>query len=250
MRLLRLSEVGQTTENSVFRYSVTRPALLAFVLIATGGALVTTQVAGRTGPGYLAGYLVVVLLVCLILVRRIILARLRPSNWLAQIARDGVFIQFRSYFNYHLPSDDLTVVFIPFSDIRSARLIRERVTIPDEDGYRHEYRRLVELELAGDFDALSAALKAEAAKPGPRENTWYGTTSSLYKHYPVRIACPPFLQVEWAAVPSAAKFLGALQPFTTISPPVAVSEDLADFGKLSRQEQEKRLRELTAGDGQ
>ena len=40
------------------------------------------------------------------------------------------------------------------------------------------------------------------------------------------------------------KFLEALRPFITISPAVAVSEDLANFGNLSRDEQERRLREL------
>jgi len=104
-------------------------------MIGAGCALAITEIAGRTGPAYyLACYLVLVLLVCLMLMRRILLARLRPSNWLAQIASDGVFIQFRSYLNYQLPADDLTVVFISFSDIRATRLVRERVTIPDEDG--------------------------------------------------------------------------------------------------------------------
>ena len=245
MRLLRLSEVGQNNKHCVFRYSIARPAAVGLVMIGAGCALAMTEITGPTGPAYyLACYLVLVLLICLMLMRRMLLARLRPSNWLAQIANDGVLIQFRSYLNYHLPADDRTVVFVRFSDIRAARFVRERVTIPDEEGYSYQYHRLVELELAADLTPLSQALAGEATKPAPKERAWYGTTSTLYKHYPVRIVCTSFLQIEWTAVPGAVKFLEALRPFIAISPPVAVSEDLANFGNLSRDEQEKRLREL------
>jgi hypothetical protein len=218
---------------------------VALAVIAVCGALVLTEWGRRTGSAYyLTCYVFGVLVVCLILMRRVFLARLRPSSWLAQTAADGVYFQFRSYLNYHLPADDLTVVFIPYSDIRSAHLVRERAMIPDEDGYTVRYRRMVELELAGDSTPLSKALAAEAMKPAPREKTWYGTTSTLYHHYPVQIACAPFLQVEWAVVPAAASFLEILRPHTTIAAPVVVSEDLAQFGNLSREEQERRLREL------
>jgi len=91
---------------------------------------------------------------------------------------------------------------------------------------------------------LSKALAAEPAKPAPREKTWYGNTSTLYKHYPVRMVCSPFLQVEWSVVPHATSFLDALRPYTTIAPPVVVSEDFLHIGDLSRPEQEKRLHEL------
>ena len=55
---------------------------------------------------------------------------------------------------------------------------------------------------------------------------------------------PPFLQVEWSAVPGANAFLEALRPYTSIAPPVVVSEDFANIGSLAREEQERRLREL------
>jgi hypothetical protein len=62
---------------------------------------------------------------------------LRPSNWLARVRNDGLFIQFRSYLNYHLPADALTVFFIPYQEIRSARLVRERTKIRTTMGFLH-----------------------------------------------------------------------------------------------------------------
>jgi hypothetical protein len=245
MQLLTLSEVPASKETRVFRYSIVRPAAVALIIIGASGALAYTEIVGHAGPAYyIACYVAAVVLICLVLMRRILLARLRVTNWLAETAKDGVFLQFRSYLNYHLPADDLTIVFIPYSDIRSARLVRERAKIPDEDGFLCEYRRLVELELAGDLATLSKSLATESMKRGPQEKTWYGTTSTLYHHYPVQITAAPFLQIEWAVVPGATSFLEALRPYTAIAPPVFVAEDLANFAGLSPQDQEKRLREL------
>jgi hypothetical protein len=176
--------------------------------------------------------------------RRFLLARLRPSNWLARMRNDGLLIQFRSYLNYHLPADVLTVVFIPYQEIRSARLVRERTKIQDHDGVSTQTTRLVELELAGDLTPLSNALGIESARPAPQEKTWYGKSSTLYKHYPVRVVSSPFLRVEWPVAPSVSSFLDALRPYTTIVPPVELAEDFAQLGNLSREEQEKRLLEL------
>jgi hypothetical protein len=199
----------------------------------------------RPSAYYIAYYISGVVFLSLFLMRRLLLARLRPSNWLARMRHDGLFIQFRSYLNYHLPAEDLTVVFIPYRDIRSARLVRERAKVPDQEGGTSvRTRRLVELELAGDLVPLSKALAVESARPAPQEKTWYGKTSTLYRHYPVRMVTSPFLQVEWPVVPSATSFLDALRPYTTIVPPVELSEDFAHLDNLSRAEQEKRLQDL------
>src|SRR5712691_4016950 len=103
-----------------------------------------------TGTEYIAG----VLFLGLVLMRRFFLARLRSSNWLARMRDDGLLIQFRSYLNYHLPGGDVTVIFIPYQDIRSARLVRERTKIEAQDGTTEETCRLVELELAADLTPL------------------------------------------------------------------------------------------------
>lgn len=210
--------------------------------------MVLVEWEGRTRSAYyLAYYISGVLLLGLLLMSRFLLARLRPSNWLVRMRADGLLIQFRSYLNYHLPAGDPTVVFIPYEFIRSARLLRERTKIPDHNGASMQTRRLVELELAGDLTPLSKALAMESARPAPQEKTWYGKTSTLYGHYPVRMVSAQFLQVEWPVAPPAAKLLDALRPYTAIVPPVDLAEDFANLGNLSREEQGKRLLELDRG---
>ncbi len=242
MRLLRLSEVHPTSDGRVFRYSLARAVALALILVCIGATLV---LAGRNRSAYyIAYYVSAVLFLGILLMRRFLLARLRPSNWLAWLAIDGVFIQFRSYLNYHLPAEDFTVLFIPYREIRSARSVRESTKIQDQDGVSLDTRHLIELELAGDMAPLSQALAVELGKPVRREKTWYGSTSTLYKHYPVRLVSSKFLQAEWLVVSGAGAFLDALRPYTTIAAPVEVSEDFAHLGNLSREVQEERLREL------
>ena len=245
MRLLRLRDVQTSPVDRVFRYSPMRIGIFSLALACAAVALVLVDWEGRRRSTYYVAYYVVgVLVLGLVLMRRLVLARLRSSNWLVRMRDDGLLIQFRSYLNYHLPGEDVAVVSIPYQDIRSARLLRERTEIPAQDGNRKKTRRLVELELAGDVTPLSKAFAAESAKPGPREKTWHGNVSTLYRHYPVRMVSLPFLQVEWSVVPQATVFLDALRTHTKIAPPVAVSEDFLHIGSLSGEEQEKRLHDL------
>jgi hypothetical protein len=246
MRLLRHSELKTSSEDRVFRSSPVRATLVALALAGIGAALVLVDWEGRSASAHhVAYYIAGLIFLSLVLMRRFVLARFRPSNWLVRMSHDGLFIHFRSYLNDHFSAEDPTVVFIAYQDIRSARLVRERTTIPDAEGAAVVHaRRLVVLELTGDLEPLSKALAAELARTPPQEKTWYGHTSTLYGHYPVRIVSPPFLQMEWTVVPSASRFLDALRPYTTIAPPDAVPEDFTNLGGLSRQQQEERLREL------
>ena len=54
------------------------------------------------------------------------------------------------------------------------------------------------------------------------------------------------LQPEWSVVPSADVLLDGLRPHTRIAIPLDVSQDYAHLDTLSRDEQEKRLRDLAA----
>jgi hypothetical protein len=244
-QLHRLNDVDTSLGDRVFRYSPVRTALLCIVVACVGAASVLIDWEGRRrSAGYIAYYIAGVSFVGLVFMRRFFQARLRSSNWLVRMKSDGLLIQFRSYLNYHLPGEDVTVIFIPYRDIQSARMVLERAKIESEDGTTQQTRRLVEFDLAGDLTPLAQALTAESAKPGPREKTWYGNTATLYRHYPVRMLSSPFLQVEWSVVPRAETFLDALRPYTTIAPPLVVTEDFLHIGSLNRKEQERRLREL------
>jgi hypothetical protein len=243
MRLLRLAEVEQSPSDLVFRHS--RFRALIFVSVALLGGLLLCYRAKTAGftPGY---YLAAVDLLGLALVSRFITARFRSSNWLLRMNDTGIFIQFRSYLNYHLPAEDVTVVFISCSEVRSAHLLKERVTVPDSEqrGTETQYLRYIELELAGDVGPLAKALDLETSEKAPMERRWYGRRPTLYGDHPVRMESPSVLQIRWQIVPSTKKFLDALRPYTMIGDPVSLGEDFAHLESLGRDQQLQRLRDL------
>src|SRR5262249_30154951 len=131
MRLLRLAEVETSFSDRVFSYSRATALLTASVAIAGIAELVLRTYSTRWNPAY---YIAAVILLFLLLLSRFITARFRPSNWLVRMNDAGMYVQFRSYLNYHLPADDVTVVFISYPEIRSARLIHERAKVSDAQG--------------------------------------------------------------------------------------------------------------------
>ena len=240
MRLLRLGDVPINERDRVFRYSPGRALVATCAVIGASGGLI---VLGWYEGSGLAYYLAGVLLVGLLVLRRFVAARFRPSNWLLRMGDEGVFVQFRSYLNHHFPEGDPTVVLIPYREIRSARLVRERRDVPYNDDppaqldrVTRVWRRLVELQLAVDAAPLARALTEESARRA--------STGATYRHYPVRMESPKTLQLEWNVVPRADVLLDYLRQDTSIAVPIEVSHDYAHLEGLSHEEQERRLREL------
>jgi len=242
MRLLRLSDVETSSRDRIFYYSRTHVLLIVFVVVGASAWLLFRAFTTHWKLGY---YLAAVILLFLWLMQRFITARFRPSNWLVRMTDLGLFIKFRSYLNFHLPAEDLTVVFLPYQEIRAARLIRERAQVSDAQGRTStEFRRYIELELVGDTGPLADALQAEIAERAPNEKHWYGSSSTLYEDHPARMSSPSFLQLRWQVVPGPQKFLDAIRPWATIADPVSISQDFAHLQGLSREDQQKQLREL------
>jgi hypothetical protein len=227
----------------VYAYSRARVVLTAVVAAGASAGLVWM---GWRYSAFLAYYLAGVLLLALLLMRRFIRAPFLPSNWLLRLTDDGLFIQFRSYLNFHFPVEDASVVYIPFREIRSARRVRYRDMLPDE---RRTYTRIdsgvrVELHLAGPSEPLARALAVEAVKPGPAEQHWYGTSSRRYNHAPVRMPSAGRLQLDWRVAPSAQAFLNAISPCTDIAAPTSRSLDYSELKGMRREQQEQRLLQL------
>jgi hypothetical protein len=241
MQLMRAAEVPQTERDLVFRASRLHAVLTVLASLGFCGWFIL-----HTWPHPKVAYVVsAVILLLLLLMHRFVTCRFHPSNWLVRVGDEGLFIHFRSYLNDHLSPDDLTVVFLAYSEIRSVRLVREHVKTPDMNGRSTtEIQHWVELELSTDPAALVDALGTERGRPAAMEKRWYGTSSTLYLDYPVQIQTPPFLRVRWQVVPQAAVLLRALRPRVEIAPEVKVSEDFSALQSLPAAEQEKRLREL------
>ena len=127
MQFMRAIEVPETPRDLLFRASRLRGILFVAATLAVCAALIF-----KTFPPPRIIYFIVGLILFLLsLFHRMIAARFHPQNWLARVSDNGVFIHYRSFLNERMSVEDPTVVLIPFADIRSARLIRERVTTPD-----------------------------------------------------------------------------------------------------------------------
>jgi hypothetical protein len=235
IKLMRLADVPIADRDLVYRASPGRAQFWAVTVVIASVAL---GIVAWLRHSWLAGYVAIVLLLILLVTRRMVTARMRPSNWLVRMSDAGLYVQFRSYLNFRFPADDLTVAFIPFGEIRSARSVHRTSQTPDESvrGWQTKVNWLVSLELTGNLIALSQALADEREKRPPGAAT--------YRHYPVRVISPTRVQVEWDAVPEAAAFLEALSRHTEIESPVKLDEDYVRMAHLSREEQEQRLRAL------
>lgn len=246
MQLLRLQDVQVGPNDRVFRHARIR-ALVVWLaaFTATAALLFRAYTDAKWRVGYFFGSL---LLLFLLLTLKFVTARFHPSNWLVRMNGDGIYVQYRSYLNYDLPAEDPSVVFLSLSEIASARLVKERVEKPDPmkpGANETTYLHYIEVELSGDTMALAAALGDEHGESAPMQKRWYGGTSStLYRDYPVAINTPPFMRIHWDVVPRAKKFLDALRPYTTIAATVSVTQDFTRLQSLSPEDQKKQLREL------
>jgi len=247
MQLLRAADVPITERDRLFRWS--RARAIGFVVVLAGLAA-TLAWLGLLRDSPVSYYLLGVLVVGSLLMRRLVLARFRPSNWLLRAGDGGLYVQLRSLLNHHLPADDPTVVFLAFGEIRSARLVRHRRIVATRDlesqrgGKTEIRRREVELELAGDTEPLARALDDEAARRAPRERRWYGWSAIKYRHEPARLESPTTLRLEWSAVPGAGALFELLEPHARIAPPLDETRDFTTLAGAEREQQERRLAEL------
>ena len=246
MRLLRLQEVQVGSNDRVYRHARIRALVMWLAVFAlTAGMFFGAY----TNPKWKAGYIFgPFLLLFLLLTLKFVTARFHPSNWLVRMNDAGLFVQYRSYLNFELSSDDPSVAFLSLSEIASARLIKERVEKPDPakpGASQTTYLRYVELELTGDLASLVSALGDERGESAPMHKRWYGGTSStLYRDYPVSIDTLPFMRIHWDVVPGAKTFLEALRRYTTIGETVSLTQDFTRLQSLSAEEQKKQLRAL------
>ncbi len=246
MRLLRLQDVEIGSNDRVFRHARLRALIVWMAGLAATTALFFKAYVGEWPPGYIFGAF---LLLFVLLTRRFVTARFHPSNWLVRMNEMGIYVQYRSYLNYELPVNDPSVLFLSLGEIASARIVKERVETPDAakpGTTQTQYLRYVDLELSGDTAPLADALQAERGENAPLEKRWYGTSSTLYRDYPVTMTAPTLLRIHWDVVPGAHKFLDALRPYTVIKDPISLRQDFTQTKSLSREDQEKQLRELVA----
>ncbi|MGO9933717.1 MAG: hypothetical protein ACLPV8_18160 [Steroidobacteraceae bacterium] len=246
MRLFRLSEVEIRPNDRVFRHPRMRALLMWLAVFCADAAMFFYALTGKWKPGYIFGAFTLLFLLWTL---RFVTARFHPSNWLVRAGESGLFAQYRSYLNYQLPLDEPSVVFIPYGEIASARLVRERMQTPDpvhSGATQTQFLRYIELELSGDTTPLANALQVERSAKAPVQKRWYGTSSTLYHDYPLAMTMAPFLRIRWDVAPRASKFLDYLRSYARIADPVSLRQDFTRLQSLGNEEQQKQLRDLTA----
>jgi hypothetical protein len=237
---MRLTDVPFIGRERIFYHS-------RFGAVA-GGLLVLAVVFGLVGfgwvksawPAYLSA---VVVFLCLLIFHQLILARFRPSNWVLRLNDDRMLIKFRSYLNDRFPQSDLTVVLLPLSELRSAKLVREKQELKNYRGHVGtitKRRKYVELEVSGDCRQLTE----ELAKERERVIKGKAIASARYEDFPVRVTAPGRIQIDWTVVPRVQTLLGAITRHTLVRPAEAASKDFANLENLPRKQQEARLLEL------
>ena len=246
MQLMRLADTPLHRRDRVFQYS--KPRALIGALALSGIAFGVTLF-GWLKSLWLAYYVAAVIVIYLLILRKLVTARFRSTNWLVRMTDDGLFVKFRSYLNYRFSDQDPTVVFIPYSEISSAKLVKERQAIPDRDGGNPRAttirtRRFIELQLAGNSEPLADALAGESKRVFAKPADGGANVSTRYQHLPVRLATPNLLRIEWGVVPNAQTILDALTRHTLVDHATAVSKNFVNLDGLSREEQESRLLEL------
>ena len=246
MRLLRLVDVDIGPNDRVYRHARLRTLIVWLAVFCAVAAMFYYAITGTWKAGYVFGP---VLLLFLLLFLRFVTARFHPSNWLVRAKETGVALQYRSYLNFQLPADEPSVVFIPYGEIASACLVRERVETPDpsrRNTTQTQYLRYIELELTGDTAPLAEALQAERSEKPVMQKHWYGSSGTVYRDYPLSLTTPPYLRIRWDVVPRAAKFLDHLRAYTRIADPVSLTQDFTRLQTSSNEEQQKALRDLAA----
>jgi hypothetical protein len=245
MELLRLPEVPASPHDRVYRYSRGR-AFVAYALWWVGCAALF--VGGIRQDAYILDVAASLLAAGLLLARRFVVARFRDSNWLVRANENGLYVQLRSYLNYHFPADDHTVAFIPYREVRLARASRERQELPElsrnDRTVSIRTLQLVELELIGDTAALGEALEAESTRPAPREAAWYGNTGVKFQHYPVALDHTASLRLTWECVPPTQVFLDDIRRWVQVGESTSSTKSFTDLASVSRADQEQRIAAL------
>jgi hypothetical protein len=187
------------------------------------------------------------MVLCVLIFQKVITARFHSANWLVRLTDNGVFIKFRSYLNNHFDAQDFVVLFLPFSELRSARMVKERQEVPDRNTRSTTItttKRILELELAEKTVELAVALGTERERVFGKMPRTNGRMSTRYQHFPVRLASPTLLRIEWGVVPKIQTLLNALTRHTLVSASAEEQKDYTHLENLDRKEQEARLLEL------
>lgn len=190
MRLLRPSQMPEEAGGRVYR-SYSWVALAGVAAAMTGAAAI---VFAATSGGF-ERVLAAVPLALAVALGAMALYRLRaclqPGNWLLREHDHGVYVNLRSFLNFHLPEAE-TVLYIPRGAIAAVGKVYEKLVCPARYGSTVHHSTYITLYLdTEDTGPIAQALRAERRRIPLR------SLRRKTLHYPVRLPRPGELRLLW-----------------------------------------------------
>ncbi len=174
------------------------------------------------------------------LVARDVAAKFRSTNWLLWAHPDGLWVNLRSYQNYHLP-EAATVLHLPYEEIACARRHVETWSTPGPVGHDPDTlwkEESLELRLApGDTREIAQALANERGLKAGIKGTGQ----------PVTVPSPGVVRIGWrghgnGVVPGLGRVLDELSPYVKLADPTRT--DRPRWDRLSEAELDELLAQL------
>lgn len=171
----------------------------------------------------------------------------RSTNWLMQIAPDGLWINLRSYLNRNF-APAATVLFVPYGEIAAVRPYTVRRSERSHEGTTAWTDRYLEVRLADSAPPeVVAEISEERRRYKPNEH--FGglvTSRSRNHHVPVSMPSDKVLRLAWLTrfdfiVPTLKKVLRELAVKCTIED--AKVKDVADVQQLAGEEVDRLILE-------
>lgn len=189
LRILSPDQVEPGRDAVRFRQS-SRPALLAAAGSVLALLALRLAAAGNILPWPLAALAAAFVALFLLLTLATLFRARAPGSWLLAFDGDRVLIRTRSYLN-RLAGEPESVIEIPLSELEAVREARLNVRGRDPLNDPHDREAsFLELELRPGVDLSEVA---ERLREERRRRTQGGT----WRHYPVTIAGPHTVRVEW-----------------------------------------------------
>jgi hypothetical protein len=166
-------------------------------------------------------------------------ASLKPDNWLLRITPACILVKYRAYENWRLPADDIQIVAFDYSEIASARLVKEHRTSPSggtRGGTEISFLTYIDLGLVNpNTTELETNLQAERKK---RKDG-----VMIFLDYHVQVLSKGIVEIMWngGISPSEKKALSILGQYIQILEPEHRKTNLTYNRNLSPAEAGERI---------
>jgi len=131
MRFYDIKSYSHSADSVVFRNKKLSAVFGGIIVLSFMALLIICWHRGKTPP--FASFVIwtteLFLLLCLGLSVKLLRQATLPTNWLMAIARDGLYLKYRSYLNDKLPAEDMQIVRLEYDEILSCCTVVRQETV-------------------------------------------------------------------------------------------------------------------------